>query len=107
MNTATQATSQDIQRFCQMMTDRANESYAQRGDNVNRARFEPSPGGKKYVRIVHISIIHGHEPGGGSAHCFVKIEDGTLWKPDGWKGPAKNFPRGSVFDVPEHENTGR
>ena len=45
-------------------------------------------GGRKWIRIVS----------DGSAFCFVKAEDGTIWKAASWKGPAKNFSRGNIFD---------
>jgi len=51
--------------------------------------------GKKYLRIVRRSW------GSDSAHAFVKVDDGSLWKPASWKGPAKNFSRGNVFSLPE------
>jgi hypothetical protein len=50
--------------------------------------------GRKYIRIVRVNELTG----GKSAYGFIKIEDGTLWKAAGWKGPARNFSRGSVYD---------
>ncbi len=46
--------------------------------------------GKRYIRIVQYS---------GSAYGFIDMADGSLWKPASWKGPKKNFSRGSIFDV--------
>ena len=100
------ATPDAIDAFCEQLTEVANANFLKSGDTVNSVRFYPSRGGKVYVRIVRRSLVHGKE-GGDSAHCFVKLADGTLWKPGGWKGPAKNFPRGSVFDVPATPYAGR
>ena len=54
--------------------------------------------GKKYYRIIYRFC------GNDSAPCFVKIEDGSIWKPKGWKGPTNNFSRGNVFSLPEKIN---
>lgn len=48
--------------------------------------------GKKYIRIVCKHPIHE----GGSAYCFLDA-DGNIYKPDGWKSPARHI-RGSIFD---------
>ncbi len=109
MNTQEQArpaTPEDIRTFCEALTEVTNAEYQRQGDTVNTAAFRPSPGGKKYVRIQHHSFVNGKACSGHSAHCFVKIDDGTLWKPAGYKGPAKNFPRGSVFDPPRTRYAG-
>jgi hypothetical protein len=46
--------------------------------------------GPKFSRIVR-------EKGGArSAHHFVENATGKIWKAASWKGPAKNFPRGSI-----------
>ena len=100
------ATNKAINTFCEALTKVANASFLKRGDTTNSVSFHPSKGGKVYVRIVQRSYCNGTACG-DSAHCFVKLDDSTLWKPAGWKGPAKNFPRGSVFDVPTTEYTGR
>lgn len=50
--------------------------------------------GGKYLKIVR-------EGRGGSTsksvYCFVKMEDGSIWKAASWKGPARNFSRGSLY----------
>lgn len=107
MKTATGAcnrpTDADIQSFCERLTDAKNSYH---GEGVCKSRFEPSKGGRAYKRIVEVHSVQGIESS-RSAHCFVKLDDGTLWKPDGWKGPAKNFPRGSVFDTAVGPEAGR
>ena len=47
--------------------------------------------GSKYIRVV---VNHGSTS--RSVHSFVDME-GNIWKAAGWKAPAKNFVRGSVF----------
>lgn len=68
--------------------------------------FTPDSRGRKYTRIVRTTTAKasdgGHVRGDAqvtsrSVHAFVKREDGTIWKADGWKGPALNFPRGNVY----------
>lgn len=67
---------------------------------------EPNDG-KVYVRIC---CVEKYKSTGEiltrSAVAFVKRSDGTIWKPAGWKGPAKNFPRGNVFSLGERVATG-
>ncbi len=50
-------------------------------------RYEVNPGGKKYARILRV------RPGiaGGSAEAFVDLATGDVFKPDGWKRPAKGL----------------
>ena len=101
-------TMKDIEAFCEALTNVTNDRFQKMGDTVNSASFEVSrPVGKVYARIVQKSFVSGSPCSGGSAHCFVKLEDGSLWKPAGWKGPAKNFSRGSVFELPTNEYAGR
>jgi hypothetical protein len=48
--------------------------------------------GPKYVRMWRVTV------GIGSRSAFAFIDkEGNIWKPAGWKGPTKNFPRGNVF----------
>lgn len=57
---------------------------------------------RKYIRIVNTSC--------GSRSCsgFIMFSDdnpqfpfGSLLKSDGWKKPALNFTRGSIFNMPK------
>lgn len=82
-----------IARYCEALT-RAGRCADSEG-----IRHEPDPRGKKYTRIVRITTSKtSGEVTSRSVHAFVKREDGTIWKAAGWKAPALNFPRGSVFE---------
>lgn len=71
--------------------------------SIETVHYEPDPRGKKYTRIVRMTVSTSTgRVTSRSVAAFVKREDGTIWKPDGWKGPAKNFARGNVFDVPSY-----
>lgn len=56
--------------------------------------------GKAYNRIARVETVNGKVIS-RSAVAFVKLADGSIWKPAGWKGPAKNFSRGNVFNLGE------
>lgn len=49
--------------------------------------------GKKYIRVVRSN--HGQR----SAHSFLEIATGNIWKAAGWKVPAKNKPRGNIANL--------
>lgn len=55
--------------------------------------------GRRYARIVST------DAGSRYAFAFVDLESGDVLKPDGWKGPTKNFARGNIFD-PERLGVG-
>jgi len=67
-------------------------------DSVDKFGVEFEPG-SKYVKIVTIS-------GGGSrsVHSFVEKANGVIWRAASWKAPARNFPRGNVFDASTYLN---
>jgi hypothetical protein len=53
--------------------------------------------GPKNARIVRAEKWGDKEPSSRSVHCFVRLEDGAILKSSGWKAPAKNPVRGSIF----------
>lgn len=88
-----------IASYCAALTN------AGRCADIETIRYEPDPRGKKYTRIIRVTEAKSSgEVTSRSAHAFVKREDGTIWKPDGWKGPAKNFARGNVYSPPGYAN---
>jgi hypothetical protein len=104
MTTATRTdrkvTAADITAFCDTLTELSAESYRKSGYTFGIRIFEPSRGGRAYTRICSVDLSNDGREVSRSAHCFVKVSDGSLWKCDGGKGPAKNFSRGSVYDTP-------
>jgi hypothetical protein len=76
----------------------ANQHFANECKNQNFHDFMyvhlEAEIGRKYVRLVKCD----KEGVQRSAWCFVG-EDGRLWKPAGYKTPAKNFSRGSLDDL--------
>jgi len=50
--------------------------------------------GKKYARVFY-DMSNGQR----AVAFFVDMNDGTVWKADGWKKPALNFPRGNVWSL--------
>lgn len=61
------------------------------GENVDDYIYEK---GKKYARIVHISNTGGQR----SAHAFVDLNNGDVYKSASWKAPAKNGVRYNLLD---------
>ena len=53
--------------------------------------------GQRYVRVVAIDTVNGHEAENGSAYCFIDKENGNVLKPAGWKGPEKKNPRSNIY----------
>jgi len=57
--------------------------------------------GSKYVRCFTVRQSTVRQSVGAysrSCHSFISRADGSIWKSASWKLPAKNFPRGSVYD---------
>lgn len=50
--------------------------------------------GKKYAKIIHVT-----NPGGNkSAHAFVDLNTGDVFKPKDWRGPSLNGVRYNLLD---------
>lgn len=100
--TTTLTLDEAIEKFC----DRLNDAY---WDWMHGTVTNPSADGKRFVKhvagdgkvYIRISRQEFYEDTktSESAVCFVRRSDGTIWRPSGWKGPAKNFPRGNVYDL--------
>jgi hypothetical protein len=63
--------------------------------HIHSIVIEPTIG-KKYARIVRRDKWPDQEPSGGSAHCFIDLDNGNILKADGWKRPAPQI-RGNIF----------
>lgn len=74
--------------------DNYNNKWApEAGADADAARFAVEfEEGSKYIKVVSLSW------GSRSVHSFVEKSNGNIWKAASWKAPAKNFPRGNVFD---------
>ena len=64
--------------------------YALHFPTLKRSTFSYTKG-KKYARVIS-------ELGNGQRMVcfFVQMDNGDIWKADGWKKPALNFVRGNV-----------
>ncbi len=82
-----------ITRYCEALT--LNGRCA----DSETISYQPDPRGRKFTRIVRTCTAKtSGTVTSQSVHAFVKREDGTIWKAAGWKAPALNFPRGSVYE---------
>lgn len=50
--------------------------------------------GKKYARV-----FFDMDNGQRMVAFFVQMDNGDVWKADGWKAPALNFTRGNILTV--------
>jgi hypothetical protein len=75
--------------------------FARLYPSLTPSTYSVDPNGQKFVRIVAHAMGRTDDR---SVHVFVERATGLIWKAAGWKGPARNFSRGSVFDaLPEGE----
>jgi malonyl CoA-acyl carrier protein transacylase len=96
--TIDEAITEYVAKLTRAAVDHYSREYAAHFANVD-VFYEIGPG-KVYNRIARCERIRKTgEIITRSAHAFVKREDGTIWKPAGWKGPAKNFARGNVYEL--------
>lgn len=78
---------------CQKLIDKSYEQY----DRIKPPKLAFTTG-KRYARFVkHERNNDGTPAVGGSAYCFVDLDNGDVLKPDGWKRPAKHA-RGNLND---------
>jgi hypothetical protein len=78
-----------LARFVETVNAALVTYYASHYKHVEPSVLELDEG-LKYVRVW--SVSHGSR----SAYCFVDKTTGEVFKPDGWKKPAKHA-RGTVF----------
>jgi hypothetical protein len=80
-----------IEKFvaaAQAMIEAHNEKQGFKNDRVLVANY-----GRKYVRIEQRDSLTSEY---GSAWAFIRLEDGAIMKPAGWKTPAPQK-RGSIM----------
>lgn len=82
--------------FLDRLNVAAAEWCGERFKNLEPPTHMVAGRGRKYDRVARVEKGQGR-----SVVYFVEKGSGTIWKPDGWKGPVLNFPRGNIFDLPE------
>lgn len=70
------------------------ERFAKECPTLKPTTYSVDKGGRKYLRVV----AEG-QGDSRSSHAFVERATGLVWKAAGWKAPALNFPRGSIYDL--------
>lgn len=92
-----------IAAYCKLLDDAYEDCFKHAASPMAEhieVRHEVDSGGKVYARIVRREYRKDDgQVNTSSAVAFVKLADGTIWKPAGYKGPAKNFARGNVYSV--------
>jgi len=88
-----------LAQFCNRLTLNYLTAFPRVADRLN-VRHEAMPG-RKYRRVARVETTEDGIEHSRSAVCFVDLE-GNIWKPAGYKGPAKNFTRGNIFAALEH-----
>ena len=89
-------TKQDLDNFAVAIVENYNiwsDKDADSQINPMSVIFEE---GKKYIRVIRVQGI------ARSAHSFVEIETGNVWKAASWKVPAKNKPRGHITKLTQN-----
>ena len=74
--------------FIEKANVKINYNYDTRFPNITRELLESKPvaASAKYVRVIK----------GGAIYCFISLETGDIFKPAGYKAPAKGV-RGNIF----------
>ena len=75
-----------IEALNKMSADHHKAKYPTLYENGQYPSYEFTVG-RKYIRVVSSGV---------AAYCFLDHE-GNIYKPDGWKRPARHI-RGSIFD---------
>lgn len=90
-------TPEELEEFLELAQQVVNASYFKfmpyRMDMAPTLAFDKITARNKYARI-WVTTRGDHRSSWG----FIGLEDGNVWKCDGWKKPALNFPRGNIYD---------
>jgi hypothetical protein len=81
-----------IEGFIKQCDDMIKEYYELKLPTLDVPKLKLYVGGK-YYKVAK----RGDGPNNESVWFFVDKEEGNIWKPAGWKAPAKNFPRGNIL----------
>jgi len=83
----------DFINYVQVLCDAKNREVFSTQEKRDQFKVTVSAmRGKRYVRIVKEDCAQR------SVHCFVDTMSGSVLFANGWKGPAKNRARGSIYD---------
>lgn len=90
------ATEAEIAAYLAALNAQSVTSNAAKGYRPEVARvYSVETGGRKFLRVV----AKDRTGVGRTAFLFIEVATGDLYKPAGWKGPARNFPRGNIRDL--------
>tara|TARA_R110002110_G_scaffold230731_1_gene446595 strand:- start:102 stop:419 length:318 start_codon:yes stop_codon:yes gene_type:complete len=78
--------------FLEQCNEILKEHYETKFPTLGIPEIKVYPGGK-YYKVAKKDGSQNNE----SVWFFVDKEEGNIWKPAGWKAPAKNFPRGNIL----------
>lgn len=87
-----------LAEFCEKTRQAHQDAWDRGAPSVQNTKGVECMHGKKYVRVVSTESLGTSR----SAICFIDKE-GNIWKPSSWKAPAKNFPRGNIFNLENHQ----
>jgi hypothetical protein len=90
-------TLEELNGFAFRVQDAIDTHYARQGYTSKPPTVVVMPG-RKFARIVK---DEGHSR---SVYCFVCRATGRLYKAASWKGPARNYTRGSIFNADQPLN---
>jgi len=86
-----------LENFLSVITENSNEYY-----KTNYSILKPpvyvNLGGRKYIKIVSES------ENSSSVYCFVEKSTGLIYKPAGYRAPAKGA-RGSIYESATFKNS--
>ena len=85
-----------LENFLSVVTDNTNEYYKTNYSNLTPPVYV-NLGGRKYNKIVSES------ENSESVYCFVEKSTGLIYKPAGYRAPAKGA-RGSIYEPATFKN---
>ena len=86
-----------LENFLSVVTENTNEYYKTNYSNLTPPVYV-NLGGRKYIKIVSES------ENSSSVYCFVEKSTGLIYKPAGYRAPAKGA-RGSIYESATFKNS--